>query len=103
MLRKLAVLVSLLAVVGCASLGLRQADAVPSTATSLGPTWQSESLDGEVYASPLVANGRVYVATQGNSVYALNESDGRTLWQTTIGQPVPKSALPCGDVSTTGI
>src|SRR4051794_24959057 len=29
----------------------------------------ARSLDGEVYAQPLIAGGRIYVATENNSVY----------------------------------
>lgn len=80
-----------------AATATRSATAAPT----LG--WRSASVDGDVYASPVVANGRVYVATQANSVYALDEASGKTVWQTTIGTPVPRSSLPCGNIATTGI
>jgi outer membrane protein assembly factor BamB len=67
------------------------------------PLWKSPLLDGDVYARPLVAGGRVYVATQANSLYALNLNDGTVVWRTTLGPPVPRSALPCGNVDPTGI
>src|SRR6266852_526619 len=33
-------------------------------------SWRSPSLDATVYASPLIVGNRVYVATEGDSVYA---------------------------------
>jgi len=79
-----------------------------ASATATKPTqpsliWRSAALDGDVYGSPVVGQGRVYVATQANSLYALDEASGKVLWRTTIGPPVPRSSLPCGNVSTTGI
>lgn len=103
MLRKLVGLFFLVALVGCGPAALRQPETPGATVPARVAVWRSASLDGDVYASPVVANGRVYVATQGNSVYALDESSGRAIWQTTIGPPVPRSSLPCGDVDPTGI
>lgn len=62
---------------------------------------QTVNLDGRVDAEPLVAlqqlidnqglHDVVYVATENNSVYALDASDGSTLWQRNFGAPVPDS------------
>ena len=52
--------------------------------TPLGqPTkgWESADLDGAVYAQPLVAGDKVLVATEANSVYALDPTSGRQLWR----------------------
>lgn len=65
--------------------------------------WVSASLDGHVYAEPLVIGTRVLVATEGDSVYALDSESGRTLWRTQLGTPVPRSSLPCGDIDPLGI
>jgi outer membrane protein assembly factor BamB len=59
-------------------------------------------LDGQVYASPIVVGGRVIVATEHNSVYALS-STGAQLWRTILGAPTPRSALPCGNIDPLGI
>lgn len=64
--------------------------------------WRSTSLDGDVYARPLVAHGRVYVATQGPSLYALDAGTGRVAWRVHYGRAVPRSMLPCGNVDETG-
>ncbi len=60
-------------------------------------------LDGAVYAEPLVVGGRVLVATEGDSVYSLDASSGQVQWHTTIGNPVPLSQLPCGNIDPLGI
>jgi outer membrane protein assembly factor BamB len=65
--------------------------------------WKSPALDGEVYAEPLVYDGVVLVATENDSVYALNATSGFILWRTNLGTPMPGSALPCGDINPSGI
>ena len=71
--------------------------------TKVGPAWNSTTLDGDVYAEPLVFGSSVFVATENNSVYALDASDGAILWRTNLGPPVPGSALQCGDINPSGI
>jgi len=65
------------------------------------PAWNSPALDGSLYGEPLVAAGRVYVATENDTVYALSSSSGAVVWSTHIASPVPASSLPCGDISPT--
>jgi membrane-associated phospholipid phosphatase/outer membrane protein assembly factor BamB len=65
--------------------------------------WESDKLDGQVYAQVLVAGNRAITVTQNNSVYALDVATGRAVWSVRLGDPVPHSALPCGNVETTGI
>ncbi len=60
-------------------------------------------LDGAVYAEPLVVGNRVIVATEGDSLYALNPTTGSVQWHTNVGSPVPLSSLPCGDIDPLGI
>jgi polyvinyl alcohol dehydrogenase (cytochrome) len=61
-----------------------------------------KGLDGQVYAQPLIAGGRIYVATENNTVYAFTLG-GRKLWQRHLGQPVAGSELPCGNIDPSGI
>ncbi|MEX3933842.1 hypothetical protein AB4Y32_18890 [Paraburkholderia phymatum] len=85
-----------------------------------GLTWQSAShlhrdsrfdgrVDGHIYAQPLYwrppdsAAGLVIAATQANAVYALDAATGHVVWRTVLGPPVPRSALPCGNVDPVGI
>jgi outer membrane protein assembly factor BamB len=60
-------------------------------------------LDGAVYAEPLVIGGRVLVATEHDSLYALDARTGNIVWHTSLGSPVPLSSLPCGDIDPLGI
>ncbi|HLH61240.1 MAG TPA: PQQ-binding-like beta-propeller repeat protein [Ktedonobacteraceae bacterium] len=69
---------------------------------SLAKAW-SANLDGAVYAEPLVVNGHVIVATEGDSLYSLDARTGRVLWHTNVGTPVPLSDLPCGNIDPLGI
>lgn len=62
------------------------------------PAWASPSLDGQLYGQPLDFAGRVYLATEDDTVVALNGSTGRIVWSAHLATPVPASALPCGDI-----
>jgi outer membrane protein assembly factor BamB len=63
----------------------------------------NKQLDGAVYAEPLVVNGHVLVATENDSLYALDPRTGQVQWRTSLGSPVPQSALPCGNIDPLGI
>lgn len=65
-------------------------------------TWNMQ-LNGAVYAEPLVIGTRVIVATEGDSLYALDRNTGQVQWHTNVGTPVPLSALPCGNIDPLGI
>lgn len=69
---------------------------------SLSKAWNKQ-LDGAVYAEPLVVGNRVIVATEGDSLYALDALTGAVQWRTNVGTPVPQSTLPCGDINPLGI
>jgi outer membrane protein assembly factor BamB len=69
---------------------------------SLTKAW-SRSLDGAVYAEPLVVGNHVIVATEGDSLYALDPVTGSIQWHTNVGSPVPLSSLPCGNIDPLGI
>jgi outer membrane protein assembly factor BamB len=53
-------------------------------------------LDNAVYAEPLVIGERVIVATEGDTLYALDTRTGQVQWRTNVGHPVPLSTLNCG-------
>ncbi len=65
------------------------------------PAWTSAALDGQTYGSPLEATGRVFVATENDTVYALRADTGAVLWSSHVGTAVPSGNLPCGDISPT--
>jgi polyvinyl alcohol dehydrogenase (cytochrome) len=87
-------------------------DPYPTAIRSLSanPRWD-KSLDGAVYGQPLVDDGVVYVATEGDSVYALNATTGAERWRVHVGNPVPVSTVDtaptlgggCGDIDPLGI
>ena len=64
--------------------------------------WQAH-LDGAVYGQPLLVGHLVIAATENDSIYALDVSSGHVVWRTHVGTPVPRSALPCGDIDPLGI
>jgi outer membrane protein assembly factor BamB len=65
------------------------------------PAWTSPTLDGQIYGEPLVSGGRVFVATENDTVYALSSTTGAIVWSIHVGPPVPSGSLPCGNISPT--
>src|SRR3984893_2470071 len=60
-------------------------------------TWTAK-VDGDVYAEPLVAGLSVIVATEHDSIYALNAATGAVRWRQHLGEPVPLRLLECGNI-----
>src|SRR5262249_20275233 len=78
--------------------------AVASPLVPPSSAWSSPALDGAIYGEPLVFANRVIVATENDSLYALDIGDGHVVWGPThVGTPVPQSWLPCGDIFPLGI
>ncbi len=73
----------------------------PLSSPALG--WRSPQLDGPIWAEPLIDGDKVLVVTEGGSVYALDATSGAVTWRTHVDDPMPRSGLPCGDVSPLGI
>jgi outer membrane protein assembly factor BamB len=69
---------------------------------TLKRSWAAR-LDGAVYAEPLVVQGWLIAATEGDSVYALDPATGRVHWRRHLGTPVPLADLPCGNINPLGI
>src|ERR1035438_3523488 len=65
------------------------------------PRWTSPRLDGQIYGEPLAFSGRVFVATENDTVYDLASSTGAVVWSAHLGTPVPSGSLPCGDITPT--
>jgi outer membrane protein assembly factor BamB len=68
----------------------------------LAPGWQA-ALDGAVYGQPLVIGGLVLAATENDSVYGLDLTDGSVRWRRSLGRPVARHDLPCGNIDPLGI
>lgn len=84
--------------------GNARAGTYPEAAVrGLTPAWQTPALDGAIYAQPVWQASRAYVATEDDTVYALDLRTGHVLWRRHLGTPVPLSDLPCGDINPLGI
>jgi polyvinyl alcohol dehydrogenase (cytochrome) len=81
-----------------AGLGVAAPVASVNTATR---AWTSPALDGQIFGEPLVSSGRVYVATENDTVYALSAATGAVAWSAHLGSPVPSGNLPCGNITPT--
>jgi outer membrane protein assembly factor BamB len=73
----------------------------PDSTSPVTPSqsWQTPSLDGEVYGEPLVYGAYVYVATENDSIYKLDAATGAVVWSKHVATPEPSSLAPCGDIS----
>ena len=67
-------------------------------------------VDGHLYAQPLYwhepnnpQNALVLTASENNIVQAFDAQSGREVWRKSVGRPVPRSALPCGNINPLGI
>src|SRR4029453_7783846 len=58
-------------------------------AGSLRRAWESPALDGAIYAEPLFVGNQVFVATEGDTVYALDATTGQIQWQANPRAPAP--------------
>ena len=75
--------------------------AAGSTFSDVQPGWTTGGLDGAVYAEPLYVGGKVLVATENNSIYAIDSASGGPIWQTHLADAVPAGTLPCGNIRPT--
>ncbi len=67
------------------------------------------AFQSKVYAQPLLwrrpgsSESELIVATEDNEVFALDARSGAQIWKRALGPPVPRSALPCGNISPLGV
>ena len=86
--------------------GLRTGvDASGASFSSATAAWTSPVFDGNLYGQPLVATGRVYAATENDTVYALSADSGVVLWSHHLASPFNPSTVPgiCGNIDPVGI
>ena len=84
--------------------GLRTGvDASGASFSPANPAWTSPVLDGSLYGQPLVATGRVYAATENDTVYSLAADTGAVLWSRHLATPFDPSTVPglCGNIAPT--
>jgi outer membrane protein assembly factor BamB len=61
--------------------------------------WTSPTLNGQLYGEPLVFDGRVYVATENDMVYALSAATGAIVWSARLGTAVTAGThLLCSNI-----
>jgi outer membrane protein assembly factor BamB len=61
-----------------------------------GPLWQTR-LNGQIYASPVVADGVAYVGPTGGTFNAVDAKTGRIAWAFGAGGPIFGAATVAGD------
>ncbi|MDQ1508525.1 MAG: hypothetical protein QOG50_369, partial [Actinomycetota bacterium] len=59
----------------------------------------SATLDGQVYAQPLVSQGTLLAVTENNSAYGIDPVTGSINWQHNYGTAFNPSVLSCGDLT----
>ncbi len=58
----------------------------------------STTVDGQIYAQPLVIGKTVVVATENNKVYGIDSASGAIRWTRNLGPAWPASTIGCGDL-----
>ena len=64
---------------------------------------------GHLYAQPLywqppgAVSGELIVATENDTVLAIDAQTGSTVWSRALGRPVPLATQPCGNIDPLGI
>lgn len=73
--------------------------------TPIHQAWYARLDGAAIYGQPLLAGGRVLVATEDDDVYALDPATGRTVWHLNLGVPLREvdSQAGCGDVDPLGV
>jgi outer membrane protein assembly factor BamB len=66
-------------------------------------------VSGHIYGQPLYweqpgsQSGTIIVATENDEVFALDSITGQQRWKTSLGNPIARDDLPCGDIDPLGI
>ncbi len=58
----------------------------------------STTLNGQVYAQPIVVAGTLIAMTENNWIYGMNPATGAITWSRSVGPAWPASTLGCGDL-----
>ena len=73
-----------------------EATPIPDLPAGPAPAWQTR-LNGQIFASPAVLDGKVYIGTTGGVFNAVDGRDGKILWSFAAGRPVFGTALVTAD------
>jgi iron transport multicopper oxidase len=68
------------------------------TGGTFGQLWTA-SVNGQVYAQPLLSNGTLVVATENDEIYGLDPATGATQWSHTLGTAWKPADIGCGDIT----
>jgi outer membrane protein assembly factor BamB len=66
-------------------------------------------VSGHVYAQPLYwrapgsRSAMLLLATEDNVVHAIDAGTGNEIWKQSLGRPVARSSLPCGNIDPLGV
>ena len=66
-------------------------------------------VSGHVYAQPLYwrapgsRSAMLLLATEDNVVHAIDAGTGNEIWKRSLGKPVARSSLPCGNIDPLGV
>lgn len=69
---------------------------IPEVPAGSGPVWQTR-LNGQIFASPAVFEGTVYIGTTGGVFNAVDAKSGKLVWAFAAGRPIFGTALVTQD------
>ncbi len=75
---------------------LPSAAPIPDVPAGPEPVWQTR-LNGQIFASPAVFDGKVYIGTTGGVFNAVDGRSGKILWSFAAGRPMLGTALVTAD------
>ena len=65
---------------------------------TFGQLWSS-SLEGQITAQPLLANGTLLIETEKDKAYGLDPASGAVKWTKSLGTPWNPADIGCGDIT----
>jgi len=65
---------------------------------TFGQLWSS-SLEGQITAQPLLANGTLLIETEKDKAYGLDPASGAVKWTKSLGTPWNPVDIGCGDIT----
>jgi iron transport multicopper oxidase len=65
---------------------------------TFGRLWTTP-VEGQVYAQPLLDDGKLFVGTEENDLYGLNPATGAVEWSKHLGEPWNPGEISCADLA----